>query len=344
MRVGIVYDPIYLKHETGEHVENPSRLVSVISCLERNKVMPLLTSISPRLVTLDELALVHQTQYINYIQSFACDGGGYLDADTVISPRSYEVALYAAGGAIRAAESVMDGTVDSVFALVRPPGHHAILNRAMGFCLFNNVAVAAKYALSKYGLERLAIIDFDVHHGNGTQGVFYGDPQVLYLSTHQSPLYPGTGYVEETGSAQARGTNINIPLPPGCGDTEFKLVFEQIISPAVKRFQPQLILVSAGYDAHWADSISQMQVSVAGFSAMVKIIKELAAELCSNRLVFMLEGGYNLLALAASVQATFEVLLEEEITRDPLGPSTMGKQPPDILPLIKYIKQTHGLD
>jgi acetoin utilization deacetylase AcuC-like enzyme len=343
MRVGIVYDPIYLKHETGEHVECPDRLVSIMSYLEQRKIKPLLTPISPRAATMNELALVHQNQYITYIQSVSCNGGGYLDLDTVMSAQSYEAALYAAGGAIRAAESVMEGTVDNAFALVRPPGHHAIPNRAMGFCLFNNIAIAAKYVLSKYKLERLAIIDFDVHHGNGTQAAFYNDPRVLYISTHQSPLYPGTGYIEESGTSQAQGTNINVPLPPGCGDMEFKQVFEQIIAPAVKQFKPQIILISAGYDSHWADSISQMQVSVSGFIEMATVIKGLAAELCNNRLVYVLEGGYNLTALAASVGATFEVLLEKDITPDPLGPSPQGRQAPDITQVIRYIKQTHGL-
>jgi len=343
MRVGIVYDPIYLKHETGEHVENSGRLLSIKSYLEQNNIMPLLTPISPRLAKMNELTLVHQSRYIKDIQSFCTSGGGYLDLDTVVSARSYEVALCAVGGAMRAAESVMQNEVDSVFALIRPPGHHAVFNRAMGFCLFNNIAITAKDALSKYGLERLAIIDFDVHHGNGTQDAFYADPRVLYVSTHQSPLFPGTGHIEETGSGPAKGTNINIPLPPGCGDAEFKQAFEQVVAPAIERFRPQLLLVSAGYDAHWADTISQMQLSVNGFADIVGIIKRLASELCSNRLVFMLEGGYNLRALAASIQATFEVLLEKELTPDPLGSSATGRQAPDIGQLLKYIKQTHDL-
>jgi acetoin utilization deacetylase AcuC-like enzyme len=344
MPVGIIYDPIYLKHETGEHVECPERLISIMSYLEQTKLMSHLTLVSPRPATVDELALVHHIQYINHIQSIARDGGGYLDSDTVMSPRSFEVALYAAGGGIEAIKSVLEGRVESAFALIRPPGHHATPSRAMGFCLFNNVAIAAKYAFSKYGIERLAIIDFDVHHGNGTQIALYDDLRTLYISSHQSPLYPGTGYVEESGSGIAAGTNINVPMPPGCGDNEFKQVFQQIIAPAVKRFQPQLILVSAGYDSHWSDTISQMQMSVNGFIEIMKIIKGIAGEVCQNRLVLVLEGGYNLFALAASVGATFEVLLNKDITPDPLGYSPQGRPAPNILPLIKRIKQTHGLD
>jgi acetoin utilization deacetylase AcuC-like enzyme len=260
-----------------------------------------------------------------------------------MSPDSYDAALYAAGGAIKAAEAVMKGEVNSAFALVRPPGHHATPKRAMGFCLFNNIAIAAKYALSKFGLERIVIIDFDVHHGNGTQEVFYDNPQVLYASTHQYPHYPGTGSIEEIGSGEAKGTVVNIPLPGGCGDAEYQQVFEQIIVPVAKRFKPQLILVSAGYDLHWADELALMQVSVTGFAQMVKIIKGLADELCGGRLVFSLEGGYNLAALAASVKATFEVLLGNTDIEDPLGQTQYQRSAPDITPLIKAIKELHNL-
>ena len=170
----------------------------------------------------------------------------------------------------------MAGELDSVFALVRPPGHHATAGYAMGFCLFNNVAIAAKYALNKYGLERIAIIDFDVHHGNGTQEAFYNEPRVLYLSTHQSNYYPGTGSMDETGGGIARGTTVNVPLPAGCGDDEYQKVFEQIVVPIVRRFNPQLIMVSSGYDAHWTDELSMMQVTITGFARITRIIKEMA--------------------------------------------------------------------
>jgi acetoin utilization deacetylase AcuC-like enzyme len=237
----------------------------------------------------------------------------------------------------------MQGEVGSAFALVRPPGHHATTTQAMGFCLFNNVAIATKYTLAKYNLERIAIIDFDVHHGNGTQESFYDNPQVLYTSTHESPFYPGTGSLDETGKGEAKGTTINIPLPAGCGDAEYLEVFEQIIVPVVRRFRPQLILVSAGYDTHWADGMAMMQVSVSGFAQLTKIIKGLADELCSGRLVFTLEGGYDLTALAASVKATFDVLLGSASIEDPLGLSPRGLAAPNIAPLIKAIKKIHNL-
>jgi len=207
----------------------------------------------------------------------------------------------------------------------------------------NNVAIATKYALANYKLERILIIDFDVHHGNGTQAAFYDNPQVLYMSTHEYPFYPGTGSLDETGKGEAKGTQVNIPLPAGCGDAEYLLAFEQIILPIAKRFSPQLILVSAGYDSHWADGLALMQVSVTGFAQMVRIIKELAEELCGGRVVFSLEGGYNLTALAASVKATFDVLLGNTNIEDPLGQAPRRFEASDITPLIRSIKGIHNL-
>jgi len=343
MEVGYVYDPIYLKHDTGEHVENAGRLEAIISRLEETGLKQQLTPIKPRIASVEELSLVHQKQHISHIQDVAKKGGGWLDADTVMSPDSYQVALYAAGGAIVATEAVMDGKVNSAFALVRPPGHHATPRQAMGFCLFNNIAVAAEHALTRYKLERILIIDFDVHHGNGTQEIFYDHPGVMYISTHEYPFYPGTGSVEETGRGAAKGATVNIPLPAGCGDNEYLQVFEQIIIPAARRFEPQLILVSAGYDAHWADGIALMQVSVSGFAQMARIIKGLANELCDGRLVFSLEGGYHLGALAASVKATFDTLLGNSGSDDPLGQSPRSFTAPKIDRLIRAIKEAHAL-
>ena len=342
MKVGLVYDPIYLKHDTGQHVENANRLEAIVSHLEQTGLKQQLTPIKPRPATVEELSLVHHKQHISHIQEAAQKGGGWLDADTVMSSSSYDAALYAAGGAIKATELVMNGEVASAFALVRPPGHHATPRRAMGFCLFNNVAIAAEYARAEYGLEHILIIDFDVHHGNGTQETFYDNPQVLYVSTHQYPFYPGTGSIKETGNGIAKGTTVNIPLPAGCGDTEYEQVFEQIIMPAAKRFEPQLILVSAGYDSHWADELALMQVSVSGFAQMVKTIKELADETCNGRLVFSLEGGYNLTALAASVKTTLDVLLGNTNITDPLGQPPRFATP-GINHLIKEIKEVHKL-
>jgi acetoin utilization deacetylase AcuC-like enzyme len=343
MKVGYVYDPIYLKHDTGQHVEKAARLEAIISHLEQTGLRQQLTPVKPRAASVDEISLVHDKEYISHIQDVAQKGGGWLDPDTVMSPDSYQAAIYAAGGVIQATEAVMSGEIDSAFALVRPPGHHATSRRAMGFCLFNNVAIAAKYALAKYKLDRIAIIDFDVHHGNGTQGTFYDDPKVLYISTHEYPYYPGTGSIDETGTGAGAGTTVNIPLPAGCGDDEYLLAFEKIVAPAARRFNPGLILVSAGYDTHWADGLALMQVSVTGFARMVEVIKGLADELCRGHLVFTLEGGYNLDALAASVKATFDVLLGNTDIEDPLGQSPREFRARAIDSLVSSIKGIHNL-
>ncbi len=343
MAVGYVYDPIYLKHDTGQHLENGQRLEAIISHLEKTGLKSKLTLIEPRPASVAEIALVHQEQYIAQIEDLARKGGGWLDADTVMSAGSYQAALYAAGGVIQAVATVMEGKVASAFALVRPPGHHATSSHAEGFCLFNNIAIAARYALAEYKLERILIIDFDVHHGNGTQEAFYDSPQVMYISTHQYPFYPGSGDLSETGSGAAKGATINIPLPAGCGDNEYLAVFEQVIAPAARRFAPQLILVSAGYDAHWADPLTLMEVSVSGFAQIAVVIKGLADELCHRRLVLTLEGGYNLDALVASVKATFDVLLGNSATSDPLGGSPRRFRVADTSGLIGVIKGIHNL-
>ncbi len=343
LKVGFVYDPIYLKHDTGQHPENSNRLLAIMRYLERTGPWQQLISVKPEAATVEELSLVHEKRYISEVRELAEKGGGQLDPDTVVSADSYKAAIYAAGGVIKATDAVMKGDMDSVFALVRPPGHHATAGRGMGFCLFNNVAVAAEYALHTYKLERIAIIDFDVHHGNGTQEAFYSNPAVLYISTHQSPHYPGTGRMDETGEGAATGTTLNIPLPIGCGDVQYKEVFEQVIAPVVRRFKPRLIMVSAGYDGHWSDGLAGMQLSITGFAQIIEIIKQMAEEMCSERIVLSLEGGYNLTALSASVRATFEVLLGNKDIEDKLGQLPFEVEAPDINPLLQRIKEKHNL-
>ncbi|MFH1002833.1 MAG: histone deacetylase [Chloroflexota bacterium] len=342
MAVGLVYDPIYLKHDTGQHVETARRLEAVLAYLEQGGLKSRLTPVSPRPATVEELARVHTGAHIAYVRKVAGEGGGWLDPDTVVSPASYEAALYAAGGVLRAVEAVVRGEVASGFALVRPPGHHATAAQAMGFCLFNNVAVAARHALAEYNLERLVIVDFDLHHGNGTQEAFYDDPRVLYISVHQFPHYPGTGRVEETGRGKGEGSTINIPLPAGCGDAEYAAVFEQVVLPLARRFAPRLVLVSAGYDAHQADPLGDMRLSTAGFAGMVAGLRELAGECCGGGLVLSLEGGYHLAALAASVGATLAVLLGDDGVAGPPGPPSPSPAP-DIGPLLARVKAVHRL-
>jgi acetoin utilization deacetylase AcuC-like enzyme len=343
MKVGLVYDPIYLEHDTGDHVENARRLVTALSYLKETGIKEKLTCLPPRPALLEELEMIHAPEYISYVKSKAEKGGGWLDPDTVMSPRSYEAALYAAGGLLVAVEEVMKGEVDNAFALVRPPGHHAIYDRAMGFCIFNNMAVAAKFALSKFNLSRILIVDFDVHHGNGTQDVFYADPKVLYFSTHQYPFYPGTGWMDETGTGEGEGTTVNFPMVAGWGDEEYLRAFNEGLVPVARRFQPQLILVSAGFDAHWADHLAMMRVSVKAFAQMVMILKNVAAELCQGRLIFTLEGGYNLRVVSSSIKAIFDVLLGNSEIDDPLGKASMARKPEGFDEHIEAIKRIHHI-
>ena len=343
MSVGVVYDLVYLEHDTGAHCEIAMRLVRTVDNLHETGVMEQLVPIPARPATIEELARVHSEGYITYVESFAQKGGGYLDPDTVVSEGSYKAALYAAGGLLNAVDAVMDGEVEHASALVRPPGHHALRWEAMGFCLFNNIAIAARHVIETRKLDRVMIVDFDVHHGNGTQDEFYGNREVLYFSTHQYPFYPGTGAVNDIGEGVGAGVTVNVPLPAYCGDEEYLRAFNEILVPVARRFKPQLILVSAGYDAHWADYISMMQVSTTGYARMVGILRELSRELCGGKLVLTLEGGYNLDALAASVRATFDVLRGVDQITDPMGLPEAARTAPDIDGRLQEIKQVHRL-
>jgi acetoin utilization deacetylase AcuC-like enzyme len=343
MATGYVYDPIFLEHDLRGHPENQQRLRQILGVLEQRGMLERLAHTPAVPISQERLERVHDPRYIEQVRRVAERGGGHLDMDTYVRSASYDAALMAAGGLVEATHAVLDGELDNAFALVRPPGHHALRARGMGFCLLNNVAVAARYALAEHGLDRVLIVDFDVHHGNGTQDEFEADPAVMYISTHQYPHYPGTGYWDETGIGAGKGSIINVPLSGGVGDEGFTRIFEEIVGPAAWRFQPELILVSAGYDAHWDDPLAYMQLSIGGYTAIAQALKDLSEELCGGRVVFTLEGGYHLEALAYSVLNTFGVLVDDREWRlvDPLGPSPSREQPVD--EIIERVRQVHGL-
>ncbi|MCX7623556.1 MAG: histone deacetylase [Thermomicrobium sp.] len=307
-RTAIVTSRIFLEHETGDHPERPERLEAILRLLERTGRLDDRQVIEPDPADEDTIALVHDRNYIEELREFAARGGGWLDADTIVSPRSYDVARLAVGAAVAAVDLVLRGEEPRAFALVRPPGHHAEPDRGMGFCLFNNVAVAAQWALERYGLERVAIIDWDVHHGNGTQAAFYRTDRVFFVSLHQWPLYPGTGRADEVGEGLGYGYTLNIPLPPRSDDRAYVRAFDEAIEPRLRSYRPELLLVSAGYDAHYADPLAAMAVTEQGFSVMAERVLRWAREWCAGRLVLVLEGGYNLSALASSVAATLDAL------------------------------------
>ena len=343
MATGYVYDPIYLEHDLRGHPENQQRLVTILRVLEEYGMRERLVSIPAVPITRERLERCHDPHYIEQVKRVAQRGGGHLDMDTYVRSASYDAALMAAGGLVEATRAVLDGEVENAFALVRPPGHHALRARGMGFCLFNNVAIAAHYALAERGLDRVLIVDFDVHHGNGTQDEFEADPAVMYISTHQYPHYPGTGYWNESGYGEGAGSIVNVPLGGGVGDEGFARIFREVVGPAAWRFQPQLILVSAGYDAHWDDPLAYLQLSVGGYAAIARALYNLAAELCQGRLVFTLEGGYHLEALGYSILNTFAVLLGDEDWDlvDPLGPSPRRERSVD--DVVERVRQAHNL-
>ncbi len=334
MTTALIYDPIFLEHITPHyHPEIPQRLevamkiLEALDWLERDGLVQL----APRAATEDELAAVHDRSYIQQVkdavQNVAVQAkiGGhrtyYFAPDTYISAQSYNAAIKAAGAPLTAIDAIMKGEIDNAYCLVRPPGHHALPDKAMGFCLFNNVAVAARYAIDRYGLERVMIIDYDVHHGNGTQDIFYTDPRVLYFSTHRAPFYPGTGHSHERGEGEGLGTTINVPLPATTGYETYDPVFRQVMAPAADRFDPQLILVSAGFDAHWDDPLGGMYISTAGFAQLNRVIIELAQTLCNGRLILVQEGGYSLKAMAGCVATCINLLLGDDAAVDSLGPA-----------------------
>ena len=299
----VIYDDIYLKHDTGpNHPENSARIINTIKHLRSANCWQKLDIKKPRAATVTEVSAIHSTSQIEQIAEIARSGGGYLDPDTYVSSDSYEAALNAAGAPLTAIDLIMDKKVDNAFCLVRPPGHHATPERGMGFCLFNNVAIAAKYIQSRYSLDRIVIIDWDVHHGNGTQDAFYDDPSVMYFSMHRYPFYPGTGAEEETGKDSGSGFTINIPLSYNTEPQEYLKFFEDILEKRIKPFNPQFILISSGFDAYRLDPISGLSLEASDYNKLTKLTQNIAKDCCDGRIVSCLEGGYHLLDLPKCIE------------------------------------------
>ncbi len=336
--VAFVYHPDYLKHDTGEHPERPERLAAIVAAVER-AAYPGVSFVAPAPASVEQASRVHSARHLARLRQIAAAGGGYADLDTVLAPDSYDVALLAAGGAIRAVVAVLTGEARAAFAAVRPPGHHAGPDSIAGFCLLNNVAIAAREAQVTFGLKHVLVVDFDAHHGNGTQAVFEADPSVLYFSIHQYPFYPGTGSSHEIGRGPGAGYTVNAPVPAGTGDSGFERIFDEVLAPIARRFRPELVLVSAGYDAHWLDPLTLLDVSVAGFARLVERLKGWAGELCGGRLALVLEGGYNREALGASVAATLAVLAGLPPV-DPVGPPPRQRSI-DVAPVVAEVRRVH---
>jgi acetoin utilization deacetylase AcuC-like enzyme len=346
MSTAYCYHPLEQEHTQVGHPENRERLRGTMALLEEQGLLARMERVEATAVSLERLLRVHDQGYVEAVQHLAEKGGGDLDPDTYVARHSYEAALLAAGGLVNLVAAVLDGRTTYGFNLMRPPGHHALSGQGMGFCIFNNVAIAASVALAEFRLERVLIVDFDVHHGNGTQATFWRDPSVFFFSTHQYPYYPGSGDWREIGAGEGTGTICNVPLRAGVGDQGYQRVFDEVLWPLAERYSPQLILVSAGYDAHWQDPLAGMRLSLGGYAALVQTLKSMADELCDGRLVFTLEGGYHLQALAYAVLNTLRVLLgdltpgEGEVI-DPLGPYRRDEVPVDTL--LLQLKGIHRL-
>ncbi len=310
-KIGIVYHPDYLLHSNDQHPERKERLEHINNALEETGMLKNVERIVPVPADVEDICLVHDYDYIQSIEEACLSGRRFLDMDTYIVPESYRVALLSAGGALTGLRTIFakdDHLSGKVFVFNRPPGHHAERNRAMGFCIFNNVAVAAKVARRDFGLEKIAIVDWDVHHGNGTQHTFEDDPEVLFISTHQSPAYPGTGRVDEVGQGRGEGFSINVPLPVGCGDMEYAMVFDQVVLPVLDQYKPELLIISAGQDAYHRDPLAGMSLTEQGYYNMARVLSSAGQRWSNKRILLCLEGGYHLQGQAGIVVQVLNAL------------------------------------
>jgi acetoin utilization deacetylase AcuC-like enzyme len=343
MKTGIVKDMRYMEHNMGDfHPESPKRIEAIYQMIEKDISFPYLT-IEPRAATEEEIQWVHTSSYVSKIKATSGKERVALDPDTSTSARSYEVALLAVGGVLKAIELILQRKVQNGFAFIRPPGHHAEASRAMGFCLFNNVAVGAEYLLKKHNHKRILIMDWDLHHGNGTQNSFYDRNDVLYFSTHQYPHYPGTGHWSETGQGDGKGFTINVPLSPGKTDSDYLYIFEKLLFPIAEKFQPDFILVSAGFDIYEEDPLGGMKITAEGFGALTHALMRLADKHCKDRILFALEGGYNLQGLSTGSK---EVLLQLSGQKESPGiqPDASQAVHRELQPIFKNLKKFYPVN
>jgi acetoin utilization deacetylase AcuC-like enzyme len=343
MTTAYVTHPRFTEHHLPEHPEHAGRIRAVWRRLGETGLAARMHGLDVQPVTAEQILAMHTRDYLDVLQRISSLGRTVrLDADTYANPTSYAVACLSAGAVCTAVDAVLRGDADNALAVVRPPGHHAMPDHGMGFCLLGNIAIAAADARRRHQLERILIFDYDVHHGNGTEAMFYDDPSVLFVSTHQYPLYPGTGALEDIGVGAGVGTTANMPIPGGHGDDSYAALFEQVVWPLVDRFRPQLILVSAGFDAHWADPLAGMRLSLNGFAHLSSELMRMADQHCGGKIVFVMEGGYNLDALSDGVCNLARVLLGDA-PEDPLGPAASARLQREIQPLIAALRQLHGL-
>jgi acetoin utilization deacetylase AcuC-like enzyme len=335
--------PRYAEHDYPGHPENAQRIRAVWQGLDESGLAARMQRLEVQPADSESVLAVHTPEYLEVLRRVSESARvTFLDPDTYAGPDALGIALLSAGGVVGVVDAVVSGSAENGLAAVRPPGHHAVRDRAMGFCLLGNIAIAARFAQRQYGIERVMIVDYDVHHGNGTEAMFYDDPSVLYVSTHQYPFYPATGAARDVGTGQGDGYTVNVPLPAGCGDVNYATVFGEVVWKAAERFAPQLILVSVGFDAYWADPLAEMQLTLAGYSRLADEVVRMAQQLCDGRVVFVLEGGYDLDALRHGVSNIARVLLGEP-TVDALSVPAALPREPDVVDLVTAIKAIHRL-
>ncbi|MCX6134738.1 MAG: histone deacetylase [Ignavibacteriales bacterium] len=309
--LGLIYHPDYLKHVTGSgHPERSQRLEVLVQHLLSTPFWGSMTHLRPSPAPAEFIHLVHPERHTSMVK-IRCQMGEHIldDGDTHVCKDSYDISVLAAGGVVQAIDEVVAGTMTRAFCAVRPPGHHAESSKVMGFCLFNNVAIGARYAQKKYGVERIAIVDWDVHHGNGTQQIFYDDDSVLFISLHQFPFYPGTGAASERGSGRGEGFTLNCPMGAGSVEKDYLDAFQAQVLPALHRFQPQLLMISAGFDAHTEDPIAGINLKDESYRRMTELLLDISGKYCGGKVVSVLEGGYNVEALARSVECHLKAML-----------------------------------
>lgn len=342
MSTTLLYEPA-LAHTRNHHPENKGRLAGILSFLDEKGVLGDLSQLEGQPASMEQLLRVHSERLVKGVRQASASGQRLMDADTYITGASFTLARMAAGACCVAIDRILDGGASNGIALVRPPGHHAERDRIGGFCLFNNVAVAARQAQAVHGVRRVLIVDFDVHHGNGTQDIFYEDDSVLFASLHlfHPFFYPGSGALDEIGAGAGRGLTLNVPFPPNVGDRGYAQAMEELILPRARQFGPQIVLVSAGFDAHWKDPLASAGLSLTGYATMAQMLVALADELCEGRILFVLEGGYHVPALHSGLLNVIYALLARDQIFDHLGPMPEAEQ--DVTNLLRRLRELHLL-
>lgn len=335
--------PRYVEHDYPGHPEHAGRIRAVWQRLDENGLSARMNKVEAQPVTDAQILSVHTKDYLELLKQLnLLDTTRLLDLNTYAGPDVLDIARLSAGGVVDAVDAVMRGAANNGLAAVRPPGHHAIADYGLGFCILGNIAIGARHAQQNYGIERVLIVDYDVHHGNGTEAMFYDDPSILFISTHQYPLYPGTGALTDIGTGAGTGYTINLPLPAYCGDANYARIFDEIVWKAAERFQPQLVLVSAGFDAHWTDPLASMKLTLDGYAHLSSELIRMAERYCEGKIVFVMEGGYDLDGLSYGM-ANLARLLLGEAPVDPLGAPPNPRPEPDISGLLSTVKRLHGL-